>query len=276
MTSRIRRFAAAFATLLASFAIATPASASTTYSTDYTDLWYTSTESGWGVNIIQQGQVIFVSLFVFDGASLPRWYFASSVTPSSPTNWSGTFYRTQGTSFAAPWNPAQAGPPTPVGTITLNFTSPTTGTMAYSVDGIQVTKAITRISFAPDTLTGTYLGGLLANVAQCSSNTPGGYFIADRLVVDHSNQSLPRFTVDFFVNGNTATECVFQGAYTQQGRMGTIQSGAWSCSGGANNAGTFTMTEIQATQNGLSAKFSGKDQFCSSITGYFGGVKDVL
>ena len=272
MLSRLRRFAAA---LVAAFAVATPAAASTTYSTDWSDLWYTSTESGWGVNIIQQGQVIFLSMFIYDGGTLPRWYFASNVAPSSPTSWSGPLYRSQGTAFNAPWNPSQFAS-TQVGTISLNFTSAATATMSYTIDNVpQVTKQLTRFAFAADNLAGPYLGGLLANTSQCSSNT-NGYLIADRLVVDHSVYATPKFTVGFFVNGGSQTvTCVFQGNYQQQGRMGSIPNGTWACTGAANNTGTFSMTEIQATQNGISAKFTGRDQYCQNITGFFGGVRDV-
>jgi len=54
-----RHVVAFFATLAISFH-----AAATTYSTDYTDLWWGGTsESGWGINLIQQGEVIFDSGF---------------------------------------------------------------------------------------------------------------------------------------------------------------------------------------------------------------------
>ena len=59
MTRILRLAAAAF---LAALAVL-PAQA-TTYSTDYTDLWYNPNESGWGLNLIQQYQTMFGTLFV--------------------------------------------------------------------------------------------------------------------------------------------------------------------------------------------------------------------
>ena len=44
-------------------ALALPAAA-TTHSTDYTDLWYLPAESGWGINIIQQYDTVFATMFV--------------------------------------------------------------------------------------------------------------------------------------------------------------------------------------------------------------------
>ena len=269
----IRAFRRLAATLLACASLG--AAASTTFSTDYTDSWITPNEAGHGLFIVQQNQTMFVAMYVYGGDTLPRWYYASSVTPvnGSTSNWSGTLYRSQGTSFASPWNPGQFQQ-FAVGTLSLNFTSTSQGTLTYNVDNINVTQTVQRFGFAPDNLAGIYLGGLTANVSSCSSPVSGGYLIANRLTIQHSSAN-PVFIVDWFAGSNPST-CTFQGTYTQQGRMGTLTNGTWSCTGGANNAGTFTMTEIEATRNGISARFSGRDQYCGSIEGYFGGVRDVM
>jgi hypothetical protein len=44
---------------LALLAVPLPAAA-----TDYTDIWYLFSESGWGVNLIQAEDVIFVTFFI--------------------------------------------------------------------------------------------------------------------------------------------------------------------------------------------------------------------
>ena len=266
-------FARTAAVLAATFALAFPAAASTNYSTDWTDLWYVPAESGWGVNIAQNGRNIFLVLYVYGGDQLPRWYVASGMTPSSPNNWSGPLYRTVGTPFNAPWNPTQQ-PPIEVGTATLNFTSVNTATLTYSVDGITVTKGISRINLPPDGFTGPHQGGLLATGSSCG-NSSTDYYVVRRLTVAQPTSTTLRFTVDFVTANGALSACVFQGTYTQQGRMGTITDGGWGCSGGANNTGTFVMTEIQGSQNGITAKFSGRDQYCQSINGFFGGLRDV-
>ena len=256
-------------------AAALSASASTTYSTDYSDVWITPNEIGHGVYIVQQGNTMFVTLFVYGGDTLPRWYFASGVTPvgGSNTSFSGQLYRSQGTSFASPWLPS-GFTLFPVGNLTLNFSSAAQATLNYTVDTVSVSQQITRLSFWSDNLAGNYLGGLTTNVSQCSTPVPGGgYLIANRLTVQHTSAN-PVFVVDWFAGGNPST-CTFTGTYTQQGRIATMTNGTWSCTGAANNAGTFTMTEIEASRNGISARFSGRDQYCASIEGYFGGVRDV-
>jgi len=269
----IRFFRRAAAVLLASCAL--DASASTTFSPDYTDAWITPGEAGHGVFMIQNGTTIFLAMYVYGGDTLPRWYYASSITPvgGSTTNWSGTLYRSTGTSFASPWNP-NAFQQFSVGSVSLVFTSATAGTISYTVDNIAVTQSIQRFAFFPDNLAGVYLGGLVANVSQCGSQVSGGYLIANRLTVQHTSQN-PVFIVDWTTNAGAASTCTFQGTYTQQGRIATMTNGTWSCTGGSNQAGTFTMSEIEASRNGLSGRFSGKDQYCGTIEGYFGGVRDV-
>ena len=268
MIAFLRRSAAV---LLA--ALALPATA-TTFSPDYSDIWYTQGEDGHGVYIAQQGNSLFATIFVYGGDTLPRWYFGSDVRGTSQTQFSGTFFRTQGTSFNAPWNPGQLQV-IAVGQITFNFSSPTSGTMTYTIDGILVTKNISRLTNVPNNLSGIYLGGLVASAAQCSSSTINGIFVADRLTVTHSPPGNPTFRVDFNP-GSGNVSCTFTGTLVQTGSMGSITNGQWSCSGAANNAGTFTMTEIKANTNGITSKFTGRDQYCQSYNGYFGGIKDVL
>src|SRR5262249_3010644 len=53
--TRILRFAAA--ALVAALSLVQNAGA-TTYSTDYTDLWFIPAEAGWGLNLIQQNQTM--------------------------------------------------------------------------------------------------------------------------------------------------------------------------------------------------------------------------
>src|SRR5258708_1299481 len=77
--------------LFATLALAFPAAA-TTYSTDYTDLWWGGTsESGWGINLIQEGEILFATMFVYANDNTAHWYSASALAPvgGSTTNYSG-------------------------------------------------------------------------------------------------------------------------------------------------------------------------------------------
>ena len=87
MIQRLKRHAVAF---IASLAVSLPAAA-TTYGTDYTDLWWNQNESGWGINLIQQYEVIFATLFAYGADNSNRWYVASSLS-GSQSSFTGTLY----------------------------------------------------------------------------------------------------------------------------------------------------------------------------------------
>jgi hypothetical protein len=58
--------------------------------------------------------------------------------------------------------------------------------------------------------------------------------------------------------------------------LATVSQGNFSCIVGStvSNAGTFTMTALDAQLNGFHATFSGKDQYCT-YNGRFGGTRDA-
>src|SRR5689334_13033393 len=264
-----KRHAAAF---VASFLVSLPAAA-TNFGTDYTDLWWNPNESGWGVNVIQQWDTIFATLFVYDQTGSARWFVASNLTGSQNT-FSGTLYQTTGPYFGGPFNPAGVHAPA-VGTMTFAFNGDT-GTLTYSVNGVTVTKSIQRQGFKTDNLTGHYLGGLTANGTGCSGVTNGPILIFDTLTVSQSGQSLS-MRVDFFNRSGQQSACTFNGILSPAGRQSNVTSGTFSCvsGGAASNAGSFTITSITSGPTGFSGSFSGRDQFCS-YSGQFGGVKDVI
>ena len=122
--------------------------------TNYHDLWWASpsgSEAGWGVNLTQQGTVIFATWFTYDGDGTPLWLSATA-NRSAPGVYTGTLYRTTGPAFdAQPFDPDRVVQ-IPVGTATLSFADGNAGTFAYNVDGVPQSKPITRQVFrAPGT-----------------------------------------------------------------------------------------------------------------------------
>lgn len=262
MTHAFRRFAFA---LLTSVGIALPAAA-TSFSTDYTDLWFNPAESGWGLNLSQQGNTMFGTLFVYGTDQTPRWYVASALVASSTTSFTGTLYRTTGPYFGAAWT--GGGPAVPVGTMTLNFNSPTTATLSYTAEGASVTKQIQRQTFVSNNLAGSFLGGLVATGSGCTTTS---ILVFDHFNATHSGTQVT-LPVQFFAGNGTAQSCTFTGTYSQSGKLGNV-AGNWNCTTG--NTGTFTISQIVVAQTGWSGRFNGQDQFCT-YNGYFGGTKDVL
>lgn len=113
---------------------------------NYTALWWNAAESGWGINVNQQGDVAFATLFTYDATGAPMWLVMSGGTRQGNSDtFTGDLYRTTGPVFnASPFTPIGAGNVTRVGSMTLTFGGPNSGTLTYSVNGTAVTKAIER------------------------------------------------------------------------------------------------------------------------------------
>src|SRR5450631_235489 len=123
--------------------------------TNYQDLWWASppgSESGWGLNLIQQGDTIFATWFTYDHDRTPLW-LSATVPKTGPGTYSGSLIRTTGPAFSAvPFNPSNVITSV-VGSASLAFSDGTTATFSYSVNGIAQTKHITRQVFrAPGTV----------------------------------------------------------------------------------------------------------------------------
>jgi hypothetical protein len=108
---------------------------STSFSTDQSDLYYIVAESGWGIQLVQRGSVIFGTMFVYGPSNTPTWYVATMQFAGNFT-WTGDLYATTGPYFGTvPFNPANVVA-TKVGTMTWTPTSVTTGTLTYDVNGV--------------------------------------------------------------------------------------------------------------------------------------------
>jgi carboxypeptidase C (cathepsin A) len=113
---------------------------------NYQDLWWNAAESGWGVNIVHQGDVLFASLFTYGANNRPLWLVMSAGARQADGSYLGDLYRGTGSPFNA--QPFNAPVLTRVGTMRLRFASGESGTLEYTVDGANVVKAITRQVYA--------------------------------------------------------------------------------------------------------------------------------
>jgi hypothetical protein len=119
-------------------------------SNNFQDLWWGGlSESGWGVNLAHQGNIVFATLFTYDASGQPRWFVMSNgVKAGASATYTGALYTTTGPAFnAVPFTPITAANNTEVGTMTFAFTSGNAGTMTYTVNGVSVTKSIQRLEF---------------------------------------------------------------------------------------------------------------------------------
>ena len=216
---------------------------------DYTDIWYLPAESGWGVNVVQSNNFLFMTFFLYGADGKPTWYVAQ-VTQDASGNFNGTLYSFTGTYFALPW----AGNILSVaGTASFRPTSPYTATLVYTVNGVgTVTKSIQRQTLTAITIGGTYAGAQAGSYSGC--NNPA----QNQLYTDHFNLQVTQF-VDgsarfaFAYTGSGMT-CTLAGTLVQYGQLYTVPTATYQCSTGLNTAAS--MAEIKATSLGIEGRFS--------------------
>jgi hypothetical protein len=114
---------------------------------NYSDLWWNSQESGWGINIAQRpsGRV-FAAWYTYDEAGNTLWFTLQPGRWTSVTTYTGPIYRTTGPSYAGPFDPSRVRV-TQVGTGTFTFDGPASGTFSYTVGSVSSTRRIERLMF---------------------------------------------------------------------------------------------------------------------------------
>ena len=219
--------------------------AATAYSLDQSDLWWIPAESGWGIQLVQRGALIFATMFVYAANGTPTWYSALLKPPgaasddaakASALSWSGDLEATMGTGFAAPWNP-MAFNPTKVGTMTWTPADATSGTLVYSVNGVSVSKSIVREFITLDDFSGSYLGGIRLTQTGCADPSKNGTF--DDFATITVTQSAQNLGLSLTTT-TTGVSCTFQGMLTQAGRFGAA-SGTSVCNGKTTPGNLFNM-----------------------------------
>lgn len=116
---------------------------------NYQGLWWNApaeSESGWGINVTHQRDIIFVTWFTYDATGKALW-LSMTGTKAEDGAFVGTLYQTLGPAFdSIPFHPALVTL-TAVGTGTLAFDDDDNGRFLYTVNGIVQVKPITRQVF---------------------------------------------------------------------------------------------------------------------------------
>jgi hypothetical protein len=275
--------ATAAAAFLAAFA-AFPAHAATS-GVDHSDLWWDPAESGWGAGLQQNGEVIFLTLYIHDATGASDWLVASDMRPlvfvaPAPPTWQGALYRARAAGFSAAYDGVDVQP---VGTATLTFTSATTAQLRYDVGSTGIVKNIQRFNIASSSLSGSYYGGSSWAASACTD--PNMNAVVDILgatsVTHDGNRVTIAVTSSSF--GGVDSRCTFAGDYAQAGRLGRV-AGEFSCNlyGGLDNRGedptrllrrgSFVLERIESSRGGFSGALSATDQDCV-LSGTIGGVR---
>lgn len=113
---------------------------------DYSGAWSNAQQDGWGLIVIRGASGTYAMyVYHYDQDRSPGWYLSAG-------NLSGTSYNTSLIAFTGPWfgagffNPAQVVSRN-AGTISVNFSSATTASITFTIDGRTVSTNLARLSF---------------------------------------------------------------------------------------------------------------------------------
>jgi hypothetical protein len=216
--------------------------------TDYSDMWYIPAESGWGVNLTQNENVVFMTFFVYGADNKPTWYVAITARDANG-NFTGSLFSTVGPYFGLPWNPA-AYAPTLVGTATFAPVNPYQGTLTYTVlGGPTVTKSIVRQTLVTINLTGNYTGGQAGGYSGCD-NSGDNFLYKDSfdLQVSQGTSNV------IFTFAYSSLTCTLSGALVQNGQLYSVASASYQCDDGLST--TASLSEIKKTAQGIEGRFA--------------------
>jgi hypothetical protein len=245
------RFFSAFA-VATLVALASPA----IRAADYTDLWWNPAESGWGVNLVQTDNFMFLTFFIYGQDHKPTWYTAGLVLDGTGA-FSGGLYATTGTYYAQPWNAGDAGTAQQVGTASFrpSSTNAYQATLTYVVNGVgTVTKAVERQPLTAPAIGGQYTGGMSAAQTSCNNSSDnGGYRATYDLQVTQTTAGAATFAFTY-----PTYACTLSGALVQHGRQYVISGADYKCvqNGTTVFSGSADMSEIAATAQGVEGRWS--------------------
>jgi len=256
-----------------------------TGSTDYSGLWYNAAESGWGMNVMQQEQILFITLFIYGANNQPTWFVASDASFTGASGgdrtYTGPLYATTGTPFSTnPFNPG-ATTVAQVGTITFVGKADGTATVSYTASGSTVNKTVARQTWAQPNFTlnvaTPYAGAQAGTTTGCTNAANNGNFNGtySQLAL-YINAGTMRLEIT--TPPTDAGLCTLQGSnYVQEGRYGkatlTGRCAAWAAS--TPNI-QFALREVEVGANHFTFQYTatGGDMGAGcSETGVFVGAK---
>ena len=234
-------------------AAAAPASASSTL-TNFSDLWWTPAESGWGLNVTQQADVMFLTFYVYGSNGQPTWYTALVVDQGLQTDgstlFSGNLYQSSGPWFGGPYNPSLVNT-SHVGSASFRGTSTTAATLTYVVGNVTVVKQIERFLLRTDNFAGNYLGGTSDITSNCALASNNGF----------RSEESGAFTVAHIgsVMEIRSPACTYTGSHQQQGQVSRFD-GSYTCTNGA--FGTVSFFDLRIEPGGITGRYAGNGSSC--------------
>jgi len=218
----------------------------------YTDLWYSPAEPGWGLNVVQQLETAFVTLFTYGPDGKPTWYFASDarITAYSGAGlpqFKGTLYRAEGPWHGGPFDPSKFKA-TPVGAIDLEVLGKSSMRVHYSAEGVSTVRQVVRQTWQQELEVGNYVAQFVLRVTTPQGATIGTRdFGADAILDLLGSEGYLR--TDLHGGGR----CEYRGPYQQSGKLLAF-SGTFTCDSGDARTGTFELRDVESSDNGFTGQ----------------------
>lgn len=196
------------------------------WGSDFTDIWWDSNESGWGLTLSQHGNNVFGVWYTYDTSGQPLFLVMPGVTFTGSASFTGALYQTTGPYFGAPYDASRVTV-TQVGNASIDMQSITGGSRRAqfrpTVRGVSLVRNVTPQPFGnsspgntqPQTFTltvglaGTGSGSVTSNPAgiacpgTCSASFPRG----STVTLSASPLAGSRFTSFTGTCSTAATSC---------------------------------------------------------------------
>jgi len=243
-----------------------------TWGIETTGFWYADGEPGWAVNVDHQGEIVFLTLYVYDQSGNAVWYSATAPFASSAPSgliFSGDLYQTKGPWFGAPgFDPGNVSY-RKVGAIDFVLQTAAAARLSYTIDNVAVEKQLQRFTFRSNNLSGAYYGGNVFERYGCSNPAGNGRGEwAATIQIAHSSEQL-----SIALQTSDAGSCLISGTYVQHGRVGQLD-GEYSCSSGEQ--GTLLGYQIEANRAGFTMEWGGQFTYqgvTCNVSGRTAGVR---
>ena len=242
---------------------------------EYTDVYFTPAEPGWGVFLVQSDTTQFLAFFIYGSDGKPTWYTAQLMSDGTG-GYTGSLYAITGTYFANPW---QGYTINAAGTASFKPTDSYHATLTYTVNGVPpVVKSIQRQTLTPYVLSGNYSGSMSGAISGCSdptSNDPafrGRYGLAVTQVADAS----VTLTLSFVDSAHSGIVCTLSGPLSHFGRLYQLNA-QQSCTGPGQDGSAYPVTvdSLHPTGQGIEGHLTANVGEGCMASLHFSAVRNV-
>ena len=253
---------------VAALMLPSPAFASA-FSTSNSDIYNAANESGWAIELVQHADVVFATIYTYDSNMNPIFYSATLVASGTGATgnpiWAGDLIVSKGSWFGAPFD-ASKSVPRKVGTMSYVPQDTAGGTVSFTIDGVVVTKQISRFTLRFDNYAGIYQGTYKIVASGCTNPSDNGpFFINAVFTVTQGTNALTVVTSE--PDGNS---CSYPGNYSQLGQFGQ-SLGQFTCTNGIKGGNLFF--EMNVTPTDFRGRISGSDNLGCTLNGSLAGIR---